>query len=275
MNKTLFIITIIVSILSLLYIILSYVGVLRYCALNMKSPKSYIEKYKSADKASSSRVVISMSASEKDLFSLRPVINSLLDQTVKVDEIAINIPDSYTKIPKDLSNYTVVHKTAYNYEDAQDIIPTILREKEADTIIIVLKPDTIYGENFIEKMVSYLHKDNVVNLSHKNNSGYMKHPYVVKVGYFTDGFLDKVTDNYNSDNSENFAKILFDFLSKKELKSIDYRENFKSVRNTRNTRVKENVRERRERLLKQRPRRHKRLPTVVYDNQNDFTSFVV
>src|SRR3989344_4209045 len=94
-KKTIIILSVVSTILSLVYIFLVYFGIIRYFSIQIYPLESYSKNYKNLDKASKdekNRVIVSLSTSPNKIKKLKPVINSILDQTVRVDEIAISIP---------------------------------------------------------------------------------------------------------------------------------------------------------------------------------------
>ena len=77
--------------------------------LYIYNPKSYIKKYFDLEKACNKKVVINLSISNPD--KLKPVINSLLDQTVRVDEISINTDKKLPDYIKDLNKVVRIYQT--------------------------------------------------------------------------------------------------------------------------------------------------------------------
>ena len=154
-KRTILIISLILSGIALLYTVLAYFGLTRYLSLHIYSPKDYWKTYPLLEKAApKNRVVITMYTTPKRLLQLKAVINSLLDQTVKVDEIALNLPQNEKyEIPKEIESVVRIYRCGRNYGDMTCLYPTLLREKDADTKIIYLDDRTIYGKDFIETIV--------------------------------------------------------------------------------------------------------------------------
>jgi hypothetical protein len=142
-----------VSILfSLVYTLFEYYGGVRYVGLRMSSdPSSYISKYPSIDRFDERRVVVVLDGKDCagcTTSNLLPALLSLLDQTVRIDEIAIcESPDS----PQDTDAYPDI---AVTYRTRDAISSTITRERDANTIILFLEPNVIYGKDFIERILS-------------------------------------------------------------------------------------------------------------------------
>lgn len=155
MNTTVFLI---LTIVPLIITILYYFGVFRYFQLHSKSSEKYIDNYKKLNKASKTdKVIISFTTIPKRINKIKPMINSLLDQTVKVDGIYLNIPENINgekyKIPKEFNNILNIFTSGKDYGKSTKFIPTMLREDNSNTIIILLDDDYIYGKDFIETIV--------------------------------------------------------------------------------------------------------------------------
>jgi hypothetical protein len=194
MKKALAAISIITSLISLLYLCLSYKGIIRYSELYVKSPKKYENDYKKLkyfDK--NKRVVVSLAPSLKDLKNIESVIKSLLNQTVKVNLISITLPygDKY-KIPLNIKDSVAVYRTNTDYGDLNAIIPTAIREGEANTQLIVLGADKIYGENFIEEILekSKENPDNIIYCNNKENKCCIKQGILFPINIFSEDFFN-------------------------------------------------------------------------------------
>ena len=80
------------TLLLLIIILLSYFGIFRYFTLHFQSSEKYINEYSNLPKADDGRVVISFTTTPDKINNILPMLNSILDQTVKVDQISLNIP---------------------------------------------------------------------------------------------------------------------------------------------------------------------------------------
>lgn len=197
-KKTIIIITIISVIISIISIIFSYFGLYRYLCLHWSSSESYINNYSNLEKASNdNRVVISLSTNCEKLEKIRPTLLSLLDQTVKVDSIQLNIPSGCkTEIPKDYKDMVTVTRNGKDYKNGNKYIPCLLREGECDTILIFLDDDYIYGKDFIETMVENANKFPTSTICIKENNN--KYKAILVKSKYVNSNVNK-TDNY-SDN---------------------------------------------------------------------------
>ena len=145
-NITLFIITIL-----LIFILLHY----RCICLQFNSPDNLIVNYSRLPRASlTNRVVINFTTTQEKIQNLKPFINSILDQTVKVDQIALNLLPKKYNIPEWYNDVLNIFRTGKDYGPGMNIIPALTREGENDTIIISISSDKLYEKTFIENMVN-------------------------------------------------------------------------------------------------------------------------
>ena len=194
-------------------ILLSYFGIVRYLTLHVSGTDKLVEGYSNLPKATDGRVVVSFAAKPKDFDKLKPMINSLLDQTVKVDQIGIVVPlTNETEVPDYVKNIANIFPAGKDYGDGTSLIPILLKEKECNTIIIALKHDVVYGKDFIEMMVDKADEYPDTVLSDKKRKAIL-----VKPEYYGCEILDSTQDNYDRDWFLNQAK---------HAKIVDYTENF-------------------------------------------------
>lgn len=226
MKKTLATLSIITSLISLLYLCLSYKGIIRYSELYIKSPKKYENDYKKLEYFDKNkRVIVSLAPSLKELKNIEAVIKSLLNQTVKVNLISITLPygDKY-KIPISIKDSVAVYRTNTDYGDLNAIIPTAIREGEANTQLIVIGADKIYGENFIEEILekSKENPDNIVYCNNKENKLCIKQGILFPINIFSEDFFN-FTQNIDIDEWIN------NFLSDKIKHKMSYNFNYKKI----------------------------------------------
>lgn len=216
-NKLIIIISIISIIISVIYVILSYFGILRYVKMYIYSPENFIDTYKKLDTGDvNNRVVISITTTPDKLKHIKPVINSLLDQTVKVDLISITTPSNQVdNIPDCIKKAVSVYKTGIDYGDANSLIPVILREGELNTKIITVGDNTIYGKDFIEHLIekSIKQPDSVI-YTNNTNSINLKSGAIFPVKIFNEDFVstpvpvnDYVKEKININYRENYRKL--------------------------------------------------------------------
>ena len=143
--------------------IFSYFGFFRYIKLHLMSSEKFIRDYSKLPRADKDRVVVSFTTTPDKIDKLRPMLNSILDQTVKVDQIALNIPymckgNPYV-LPDGYQDIANLYRTVKDYGPGTSYIPTLLREGECGTKIIYLKDDQEYGKNLIASLVEASNKN--------------------------------------------------------------------------------------------------------------------
>lgn len=156
-KNTIKILTIISVIVSIIQILLSYFGIFRYISLHMYKCSSYVNNYKNIKKHqhhNSHKVIVVMTATEDNINNIEPTINSIFDQTVRVDEITLAVPYKLNeKIPEHIKNTIWVHNFIKDYGDLNAFIEPLLKSENRDDIIIVVQNNMIYGRDFIEEII--------------------------------------------------------------------------------------------------------------------------
>ena len=221
MSKQNIIITMLIisTILSLLATFFSYFGITRYLSCHIKNSKQFIENYTKLPKASEGRVVISFSVNPNKINKLKPFINSIIDQTVKVNLIAMIIPDDGRSIdyviPNYIKNVAAIFHSGRGYGKGTKIIPMLLREKECDTTIISLNENVVYGQDFIYSLLEESKKHpNSILIDKKHNF------MLVKPEHFGCDVIDRKQSTLNDD-----------WFLQKSLNNrvFNYRENYKTI----------------------------------------------
>jgi hypothetical protein len=160
MNKKIAIILLLFSVI--VFLIINY-NIYRYIKIHFDDDSEYIKNYKNLNKCQDCRIVISLTTVPERIKLLKPVIKSLLDQSVKVDQIVLNIPKMCKEkpydVPEELNNMCNVFTCGRDYGPGTKFFPTILREQETNTIIIMLDDDYIYGYDFIETLLNEYEKE--------------------------------------------------------------------------------------------------------------------
>jgi len=110
-------------------------------------------------KFGSHRYVITMSTIPDRIDLIGPTLASLFDQSIKVDEIVINVPLISRKgltyqIPKWLAKlkHVTIHRVDKDEGPGTKLLPTLRREKP-QTRIIVVDDDNIYHPKMIENII--------------------------------------------------------------------------------------------------------------------------
>ena len=162
-KRTVLTLSIIAAAISIVFALSSYYGVDRYLLLHAKGVDGLIESYHGIPKAQEDKkTVIYLSARQEDFHKLRPTINSILDQTRRVDRITIVTPHGFkghSTNPDFISKVANVQPAGRDYGDGTKLIPALLKEKDCDTAIIALDSGWVYGKDFIETMVDSISED--------------------------------------------------------------------------------------------------------------------
>jgi hypothetical protein len=198
-KKTIQIISLVFSVLSLIYFITQYYGYDRYIKLHFNDINPYIKNYSNIPKSCDDRVIICFNSPIQQLPKLQPFLISILDQTVRVDDIILVIHSKDTKyIPEKFKPILTINDYHRNYEnDSVNIIRSISTEPESNTKIILVDPTMVYPENFIETFVEHSEKnhDKIIYGSPSKNP---KYGILIKPSFF-----NKITQN-----DENLCTLL-------------------------------------------------------------------
>jgi len=201
-------------------IFLSYWGITRYITLYFQSTESFINNYRKLSPYNNKNISIIMSTEPEKISKLKPVINSILDQTVKVTKITLTLPqrnlDQTNLIPEYMKKVISIYDIGKNNKNwCSDVLPILLCEKEVDTTIIILKDNIIYGKDFIEKLLTASDANPTTVISTDKNDAILLKP-----------------EHYNYDsicknNGTCDEKWLLN--NAKKVKSINYMENYKMI----------------------------------------------
>jgi len=218
-RKTIILISLIAAIISMIYVMLDYFGIIRYIKLYLYSPEQYIKDYKKLDKIYKDKVVISLTTTPDNMKKLKPVINSLLDQTVQVDLISLCIPegnDEY-KLPSELKDAVAIFRCGNNQE-LNPLISSIMREGESTTSIIVLGDDYVYGKDFVETLIEESNK-NPHDIICVGNSINLNKGALFKTDFFKEDFLEK--------NNQTPNEFVNNYFKNHKQIHLNYYENYK------------------------------------------------
>lgn len=123
----------------------------------------YIKKYPNLPNASDEiKVIISFSLHDVDDF--KSFLNSILDQTKRVDEIIAIVPSENTVIPDYAKSVVIPLVSKKSCGFGTKIIHTLLYERDADTIIIGLDSKKIYSHDYIETITNKLLQNKSLSL---------------------------------------------------------------------------------------------------------------
>lgn len=206
-KKTIIIISVVSAIFSLLYALLNYYGISRYIYLQAFSLEGYTTSYQTLEKIGKNKIVLQLIATSSEFSKLDTVVKSLLDQTVRVDSICLNVAeDSKYELPDNLKNVVSI----FTHSAPNSLLPVILRERENTTQIITLGCNTIYGKDFIETLIETCEKY-PETIIYENTENYidLRHGVVFSTKFFNQDFFDLTeTDenNYVNNYFINFPK---------------------------------------------------------------------
>ena len=214
-KRTIITIAIIITIISLLFSILSYNGIFRYLYCYVRSVDNLIGKYKELHKSHKEKVIIAFTSSTDTVSKLKPFVNSILDQTEKVNQITFIKKNIKYHIPNYMKDIAVIIPSGRDYGEGMTIIPMLLKENDRDTIIIALTENVIYGYDFISTMLE--ESKNHPNYVIVDNKGYA---ILFKPDHFNTSVIDQ--DKKNIDKYWIISKA-------KQSKTIYYSENYRII----------------------------------------------
>ena len=154
-KKTLIKVSLVLSVLYLIYLVVDYNDWLRCIKMHVYTPSMFIDNYKCVDKTLS-RTVVNIFTTISDIKSIYPTLNSILDQTRRIDMIYVTIISNKdeeldSSDIKKLEEVAVLIKTS----TVSNIQPLILREGDINTLIININDNhKIYDKTFIEECVN-------------------------------------------------------------------------------------------------------------------------
>lgn len=137
---------------------------LRFPALHYRSAAHYRARHRETPRVvTPDRVVVSLTTIPDRIQHIGPTLCSLLDQTRRPDAIVLNLPsharreDRTYEIPPFLESLDVVERIDCGEDrgPATKLLPTLERETDPDTRIIVLDDDQVYPHNMVETLVSW------------------------------------------------------------------------------------------------------------------------
>ena len=244
MTRNMMILYITISVLSLVWIILSYYGYVRYLKLNIFSCEHFAKSYLKLPKANStSKIIVSLSTSFNNLKNIKPTINSLLDQTVHPDQIILSVDniESQSIIPIYLTgnNIIIVHKLSKAYGKCVNFISPLLRERDANTKIILVDDGQVYGIDFLETIIDasnenpnkaiYVKGYNAKKFVNENkfegpdNVIDIHHGVLISPSFFSNDVIETLHTPLSAPNAVLSAHLI---KNKVSIHKINYKENF-------------------------------------------------
>ena len=138
-----------------------YLRNLKYDLINIKK-LDYTQNC-TQNKSNQNNIIVSLTTIPSRIGYIKPVIYSLLSQTHKPNKIELNLAlkplknDISWKVPRWLENLDAVEIfwLDHDYGPASKFIPTLIRHKDDDAMVIVVDDDMFYPKDLIETFVYY------------------------------------------------------------------------------------------------------------------------
>ena len=210
MKKNIFLPTcLVVSILFTLVLALLYYDIIREICIYIFSLDYYIKKYSLVPQNSYyGKTIISINYNKENINTIELVLKSLLDQSVRVDAIYINIQSNIV-IPEFVKKIAIINIIQKDYGNMENIIPILLIEEDSNTNIICLRDNIIYQYTLIEELIqaSKLYPYKLICVDKKNyNKGIL-----IKPKFFDIDLLhsNTVKDNITNSINNNIIKTGF------------------------------------------------------------------
>lgn len=115
------------------------------------------------NKNTQKRIVVSLTTSPQRIHNIKPVLDCMINQTLKPQRIYLNLPrvfkrngSKFEKLPDFITKNPLIH---VNFCDdigpATKIIPTIYHEQDPETYILSIDDDIYYPNYTIEHFIKY------------------------------------------------------------------------------------------------------------------------
>lgn len=110
------------------------------------------------------RIVVTLTTSPKRLFNMKPVIDSIMTQTVLPDIIYLNIPRVFKRtgevfdgtLPTFIAMNHLIHiNVCEDIGPATKVLPVLELEDDPETIIVSIDDDIVYSDLIINTLVGY------------------------------------------------------------------------------------------------------------------------
>ena len=197
------------TLLSLVYAVLDYLQCVRYCETYIYPMDSYLKNYKNITKLKDTpKIVITINTTADRIGKIEPTLKSLLDQTIRVDQIDVNVPEGDAdKIDSKFSKIVSIYELGKDYGECKCIVPTLMREGESDTIVIYLKDDVVYGKSFLYNLVKKSKENPDKAIFYDNDT------ILVKPKFFDADSYSKKYDKNWIENNLNVPKMKISYFS--------------------------------------------------------------
>lgn len=135
-----------------------------FVAKHFLYPSQYVENVENVQKdIENLRIVVSLTTSPDRIDKIKPVLDSIMNQNIVPNKIYLNLPHifkrtgkQFDKIPEFItSNPLIFINKCEDIGPATKIIPTLVYEKDPETIIISIDDDILYDKNVINTFIHY------------------------------------------------------------------------------------------------------------------------
>ncbi len=219
MDLELYLYIIVMFIILILYLIYNN-GFYRYFMLHYNEDNyiTYVNNYRYIPyHRMNCKVIVSFTTIPKRINKLKPMVLSILNQSIRIDQIALNIsPDvkrEINEIPSYLSDIVNIYYCGKEYGPSTKCIPTLLREEDAETILILVDDDYVYGYDFIETVLNKMEEI-------PNTALYSKGFIASRLSFFKEDIIDTTKSYIRDEQLLRYIKV--------EKEKFIYSENYRS-----------------------------------------------
>ncbi|MGB0496844.1 MAG: glycosyltransferase family 2 protein [Rubricella sp.] len=105
------------------------------------------------------RLVVSLTAIPPRFSLIGPALRSLLSQSVRPDEIALNLPDRYMRFPghhpdPDVPEGVSIHRVGTDLGPATKILPTLRRLEGIDANVVYVDDDMVHDRRLLARLLA-------------------------------------------------------------------------------------------------------------------------
>ena len=146
-----------------------------------------------------SKIVVSIASWPPRINYVADCVKSLLDQTLPVDEINVNLsdeefPNKMADLPAELQYLATDQKVCINFEHGNSFVfrkevPVVQKYWGTDTLMISCDDDVHYAKGFVERMVSNLGDHDAYN----SEPGVVGFKQIDRLSKFTPEFWEELT----------------------------------------------------------------------------------
>ena len=178
-------------------------------------------------------IIISLTTSPKRLPKIKPVIDSIMNQSLLPDKIILNLPyifkrfnTTFDNIPTFITdNPKIIINRCEDIGPITKILPTIPLVKNMDSIIISIDDDIIYLNNFIELLVNKAQTNPDCVITGSAASSYANNLYELAEGFAGILYRKKFLIDFPIEEIKDYPKscylgddlIISNFLRKKNI----------------------------------------------------------